>query len=283
MHAVSLLFHDVYAADPRESGFASDAADRYKLSTADLDAQLRGIASVRRDIPQLATELTGGLKAPGRPSQNRFLITVDDGGVSYYTILADHLEALGWRGHCFVSTDAIGSRGFLDAAQIRELEARGHVIGSHAASHPNRFSACSVDRMRQEWARSRQVLEDLLGHEVVVASVPGGYYSRTVAHTARDTGLRMLFTSEPITAIRDEQGCSVLGRFTIRRGDGPDTARRLVLPAPSARWSAWARWNAKGLVKPLLGSAYMRLADVVLGGSARRNPSCVASTHTNHE
>ena len=31
MRTVSLLFHDVYAADPRESGFASDAADRYKL------------------------------------------------------------------------------------------------------------------------------------------------------------------------------------------------------------------------------------------------------------
>jgi peptidoglycan/xylan/chitin deacetylase (PgdA/CDA1 family) len=282
MYAVSLLFHDVYAADPRESGFASDAADRYKLSAADLDAQFRGIASVRRDVPLLATDLTGGLKASGHPAQNPFLITVDDGGVSYYTMLADRLEALGWRGHCFVSTDAIGSHGFLDVAQIRELDARGHVIGSHAASHPSRFSACSVDRMRQEWTRSRQVLEDLLGHEVIVASVPGGYYSRTVAHTALDAGLNTLFTSEPITAVHDEQGCSVLGRFTIRRGDGPDTARRLVLPAPSARWSAWARWNGKGLVKPLLGPAYMRVAGVVLGWSARRNTPCVTSTHTNH-
>ncbi len=277
MRAVSLLFHDVYAADPRESGFASDAADRYKLSAADLDAQLRGIASVRDDMPLLATELTGGyrpayLKGPGDPSRHPFLITVDDGGVSYYTMLADRLEALGWRGHCFVSTDAIGSRGFLDASQIRELDARGHVIGSHAASHPSRFSACSVDRMRQEWTRSRQVLEDLLGHEVIVASVPGGYYSRTVAHAARDAGLRMLFTSEPITSIHDEQGCAVIGRFTIRRGDAPDTAQRLALPAPWTRWSAWATWNAKGLIKPLLGPAYRRVADIVLGGSKRQDP-----------
>ena len=281
MNAVSLLFHDVYAADPRESGFASDAADRYKLSAADLDSQFRGIASVRDDMPLLATELTGGyrpayLKGPGDPSQHPFLITVDDGGVSYYTMLADRLEALGWRGHCFVSTDAIGSRGFLDASQIRELDARGHVIGSHAASHPSRFSACSVDRMRQEWTRSRQVLEDLLGHEVVMASVPGGYYSRAVAHTALDAGLSTLFTSEPITAIHDVQGCSVLGRFTIRRGDGPDASRRLVLPAPSARLGAWAIWNAKGLVKPLLGPAYMRVADLVFGWSARRNLPCIA-------
>ena len=247
MNAVSLLFHDVYAADPRESGFASSAADRYKLSAVDFDAQLDGLASVRGD------------------TQPPFLITVDDGGVSYYTMLADRLEALGWRGHCFVSTDAIGTRGFLDAAQIRELDARGHVIGSHAASHPTRFSACGTDRMRQEWTRSRHALEDLLGHEVVLASVPGGYYSNKVAHAARDAGVRMLFTSEPITAIRDEQGCHVLGRFTIRRGDAPDLARRLVLPAPWTRWSAWARWNAKGLVKPLLGPAYTRLADLVHG------------------
>jgi peptidoglycan/xylan/chitin deacetylase (PgdA/CDA1 family) len=196
---------------------------------------------------------------------------VDDGGVSYYTMLADRLEALGWRGHCFVSTDAIGSRGFLDAAQIRELDARGHMIGSHSASHPSRFSACSVDRMQREWTRSRQALEDLLGREVVVASVPGGYYSRTVAHAARDAGLRMLFTSEPVTSIHDEQGCTVIGRFPIRRGDGPDTARRLVLPAPWTRWSAWVTWNAKGVIKPLLGPAYTRVADVVLGGSKKQD------------
>ena len=265
MNAVSLLFHDVYAADPRESGFASDAADRYKLSVADFNAQLLGLASVRRDAPLLASQ-PGGLKASGcHATKNPFLITVDDGGVSYYTMLADRLEALGWLGHCFISTDAIGSRGFLDAAQIRELDARGHVIGSHSASHPSRFSACSVDHMQQEWTRSRQVLEDLLGHEVVVASVPGGYYSRAVAHAARDAGLRMLFTSEPITSIHDEQGCAVIGRFPIRRGDAPDTAQRLVLPAPWTRWSAWTTWNAKGLIKPLLGPAYTRVADFVLG------------------
>lgn len=267
MRAVSLLFHDVFSADPRESGFASDAADRYKLSAAEIDAQLGGVASVRGDAPVLA-EGRKGFACGG--TQSPFLITVDDGGVSYYTMLADRLETLGWRGHCFVSTDVIGVRGFLDAGQIRELDARGHVIGSHTASHPGRFSACSVDRMRQEWEQSRQVLEDILGHEVVVGSVPGGSYSKTVAHTALDAGLVTLFTSEPITSIHDERGCSVLGRFTIRRGDAPDTARRLVMPAHAARRSAWARWNAKGLVKPVLGPTYTRVAGAFLDWSARR-------------
>ena len=76
MPLVSLLFHDVYAANPHESGFVSPAADRYKLSVAEIDAQLSGLGQF-----------------------SDFRITVDDGGVSYYTQLADRLETRGWRGH----------------------------------------------------------------------------------------------------------------------------------------------------------------------------------------
>src|SRR5215468_10703903 len=97
MQVVSLLFHDVYAASPRESGFESPAADRYKLSVRVFDAQLEGLARVESAVPHSA------------------LITFDDGGASYYTIAAERLEARGWRGHCFVSTDFINRRGFLTA------------------------------------------------------------------------------------------------------------------------------------------------------------------------
>ena len=244
MRTVSLLFHDVYAADPRESGFASDAADRYKLPVRAFDAHLDAMASAG-DAP--------------------FLITVDDGGVSYYTMLAERLEARGWRAYCFVSTDQIGTRGFLDATQIRELDRRGHLIGSHSASHPTRFSACTPEQMRREWSMSRQVLEDILGHEVTVASVPGGYYSKAVARSAAASGVRMLFNSEPVTSLDDVDGCIVAGRFAIRRGDPPGMSRRLLLPTPWERWSAWTKWNVKGLAKPILGPAYMRVANLVAG------------------
>jgi hypothetical protein len=119
--------------------------------------------------------------------------------------------------------------------------------------------------MRDEWTTSRRVLEDIVGHDVTVASVPGGYYSRAVARSARDAGLQLLFNSEPITSLKSEGDCTVAGRFTIRRGDRPAMSRRLLLPSPWARWSAWTTWNAKGLVKPLLGPAYMRVADLVAG------------------
>ena len=271
MRAISLLFHDVYRKDPLESGFGSDAANRYKLSMADFDAQLDGVAQVRPDLTILATDLIGGsaarlgvprnLSSSSVPADPPFLITVDDGGVSYHSVIADRLEQRGWRGHCFVSTDLIGQHGFLSAAQIRELDTRGHVIGSHSASHPARFSAQPFGAMVGEWSRSRAVLEDVLGHAVDVASVPGGYFSPPVARAACDAGIRLLFTSEPVTAVQSGPDCTLIGRFTIRRGDPSDAAQRFVVSTPWARSSAWVSWNAKGLVKPLLGPSYMRIAD----------------------
>ena len=179
MPLVSLLFHDVYRGEPRESGFDSAAADRYKLSIPEFETQLSGVAHVRSDPPILASRFLLQQVSDTSDTSDIFpyLITVDDGGLSYYTVVADRLERLGWRGHCFVTTDCIGQRGFLTVRQIRELDTRGHIIGSHSASHPTRFSACSIPQMRREWTRSREALQDVLGHPVNVASVPGGYFS----------------------------------------------------------------------------------------------------------
>ena len=280
MRAISLLFHDVYTTDPSESGFVSDAANRYKLSVADFDAQLEQIAHLRSDPPVGSAGrvlFSGPAPTDGsKPQDPPYAITFDDGGVSYHTLIADRLEARGWRGHCFVSTDFIGQRGFLDASQIRDLDARGHVIGSHSASHPARFSALPFDRMVGEWRDSRRLLEDLLGHRVPVGSVPGGYFSATVARAAREAGLTELFTSEPVTTIEQRAGLTLIGRFTIRSGDAPDAAMRLLAREPWARSIAWANWNAKALVKPLLGPAYSRVADWVF--AVRRNSPARASS-----
>ena len=263
MRVISLLFHDVYVDHPAESGFVSAAANRYKLTVADFEAQLEGLRAVRFDAPVLASsiETRDHTIIPGAAP---FAITVDDGGVSYYAHIAGRLENRDWRGHCFVSTDFIGARGFLSRAQIRELADRGHVIGSHSASHPSRFNRLPFHELASEWARSRATLEEIIGRRVDVGSVPGGYYSPVVARAARQAGIRMLFTSEPVTRVETTSGCTLIGRFTIRHGDPTDLCGRLVSSSAGARSLAWASWNAKGLVKPLLGASYVRIADWLL-------------------
>jgi peptidoglycan/xylan/chitin deacetylase (PgdA/CDA1 family) len=249
MRPVSLLFHDVYESDPRESGFCSPAADRYKLSVAEFEAQLDRLAELR---------------VPNPESRMPAMLTVDDGGVSFHTMIADRLEALGLRAHCFVSTNYIGERGFLTPEQIRELDTRGHSIGTHSASHPTRFSALTAAEMRREWLDSRQRLEDILGHPITDGSVPGGYFSRAVAEAAAAAGLRTLYTSEPTTRQSMRDGLRIVGRFTIRTGHRPDMALRFASVSPWARCGAWVGWNAKALVKPVLGASYARVADWIL-------------------
>jgi peptidoglycan/xylan/chitin deacetylase (PgdA/CDA1 family) len=237
MQPVSLLFHDVFVSDPHESGFGSAAANRYKLSIPEFEAQLA------------ALDVTGAR------------LTFDDGGLSYYTIIADRLEARGLRAHCFVPTDFIGQRGFLSAVQIRDLDSRGHVIGTHSASHPARFNRLDAAAIQQEWMKSRWVLEDILGHTVVAGSVPGGYFSRRVARLAAESGLHLLFNSEPVTGTQHIEGCVIAGRFAIRRGSPANLSQKLTNAAPWTRSREWAAWNAKALIKPILGKSYPRVAD----------------------
>jgi peptidoglycan/xylan/chitin deacetylase (PgdA/CDA1 family) len=264
---LSLLYHDIYASHPAESGFSGAAAERYKISLSDFDQQLAGLERVLRHAPVRVGELRGA--AAG---EMPVALTVDDGGLSYFSVIADRLEARGWRGHCFVTTDRIGHTGFLHKHHLRELQARGHVIGSHSVSHPGRFAACTPQEMLREWDESRRVLEDILGGDVPTASVPGGYFSARVARAAAQAGLKALFTSEPETRIREISGCMVLGRFAIRHGDAVDYPARLVTRAPTALYGAWLGWNAKKGLKALLGPGYPGFAGWLAAPRRRTGP-----------
>ena len=276
MKLVSLLFHDVFETAPSESGFCSAAADRYKLSVHEFESQLATLGNGDIVTPFLAHELRPDIRgirprhaaAPATAAPTSVALTFDDGGRSYISAIAPRLEALGWHGHCFVTTGCIGRSGFLSRLDIRQLDASGHLIGTHSVSHPTRFSALPPHEMHREWADSRRCLEDIVGHAVTTASVPGGYFSGAVARAAADAGLNVLFTSEPTSQLSSIEGCVVIGRFTIRRGDHSSMARRFVMAPPWARGAAWAAWNAKGLVKPLLGPSYARIADWLLSTEA---------------
>lgn len=251
---LTLLYHDVYRANPTESGFHGHAAGRYKIALPAFKGQLAQLEAVVGSFPLVTMEYDNP------DGCTPFAITVDDGGVSYYTLIAECLEMRGWRGHCFVTTGWTGKPGFLDAAQLRELHARGHVIGSHSVSHPQRFAACSWEEMLREWSESRKELQDILGADVTSASVPGGYFSTQAALAAHAAGFTALFTSEPRTRTRDIGGCRVFGRHTLRHGHPEDLAARLARGDLSTLCSEWLSWNAKKVLKKAMGANYPRLA-----------------------
>jgi peptidoglycan/xylan/chitin deacetylase (PgdA/CDA1 family) len=260
MQALSLLYHDVVpAGEVAASGFAGAGADRYKLDDDVFAAHLDAIAAAAPRAPVTI--------AAADPDGESLMLTFDDGGVSAYTVIAGLLEARGWRGHFLVTSGRVGDPTFLAPAQIRDLAARGHVIGSHTHSHPGRMAALDRASLVEEWRRSAEVLGDLLGEPVTVASVPGGFYAPRVASAAAETGFRTLFTSEPTTRVANVDGCLVVGRYSILRGMSARVAAALVGRAPGARVRQWVVWNGKKLVKRATGGAYLQLRRRLLGGS----------------
>jgi len=249
------MYHDIVEpGHPDASGRVGPGAARYKVDTAEFIKHLRAIAEVRRASPVLVTALAAGATQGAVP----LLLTFDDGGSSACHA-ADFLEHHGWRGHFFITTNDIGGRTFLNRSQIRDLRSRGHVVGSHTSSHPERMSHLGSDEMLEEWRRSADVLSDLLGERVTTGSVPGGFYSIGVARAAAKAGISVLFTSEPTTRCSAVDGCSVVGRYAVCREVPAEVVARLALARPVPRARQYVAWSLKKAGKLVGGSYYVKL------------------------
>ncbi len=249
---LSLLLHDV-TDSPATSGFMQPTAFRYKHSTSLFN---RYLDVVERSNATVTTHSETDQQRPAGKCTVSF--TFDDGGASA-PIAADLLESRNWRGLFFVTTNLIGTRGFLTPSQIRDLDARGHVIGSHSCSHPDIFRRLTRRQMQVEWLESRVALEDLLGHQVNVASVPGGDCDRITIEEAARAGLTRLFTSEQVTRPWWHSGVTCYGRMMMLNSTPPESLQRWlrhpavgVIPERALRF-------AKSSIKSLIGPLYMQM------------------------
>ena len=257
---ITLLYHDITPAQADDSsGFAGPEAARYKLTPDEFTRHLEAIASKVSRLPSVVTSADELRRA----ASDSWLITFDDGGVSAITDIAEQLERRGWRGWFFIATDYIDTPSFCTRAQLRELHERGHVLGSHSCSHPERISNCSREQLLDEWQRSRAVLSEIIGQPVTTASVPGGFYSRDVARAAVASGIEVLFNSEPTTGLFDVDGCLIVGRYNVYRGMLASDAASLV-SSPLRRWRQSAFWNAKKIAKTIAGPVYKGLRQHLL-------------------
>ena len=260
MRALSIMYHDVVEGeDFASSGFPGEGAHVYKLRRDDFERHLEAIYAA---VPpgRIAT-IAARCEWIGAPP---VFLTFDDGGIGAVHPTADLLEKFGWRGHFFITTGRIGTPGFLGPDGVRELHRRGHVIGSHSATHPTRMAALARTEIDREWRESLARLSEITGERVKVASVPGGYYSRAVAESAASAGIEVLFNSEPTAESSEVQGCLLLGRYVVQRGMGPEWSAGFAAGRRGPRWRQTALWKAKQVAKSLGGEAYLRLRRAIL-------------------
>jgi peptidoglycan/xylan/chitin deacetylase (PgdA/CDA1 family) len=243
-----LIYHDVVEAAQRDLvGFPGPLAGRYKLTPELFDAHLSALARAGVEV---------GLVQAGKPLPKAAL-SFDDGGSSAVAAAAA-LEQRGWRGHFFVTTSRLGTPGFLTADELGEMAARGHCIGSHSHTHPTYMGALTRRELDAEWRQSRSVLEDALGQQPTVASVPGGFLSETVVASAAAAGYEVLMTSEPRSKPGSQSGILVLGRYTIWGSTPSRIATAYACGSPLARGRLWVEWESKQLAKRVSPQIYER-------------------------
>lgn len=251
VRALSLSYHDLI-----EEGTSPESGWRQALYTVQRAEFARHIHLIRSVTgPARVSSLGRRCEWTGLP----IFLTFDDGALSAHTCAATLLERFDWRGHFFVTTDWIGRPGFLDQAQIRDLHARGHVIGSHSRSHPERMSHLSETELNREWKESCQILSDLVAQPVKVASVAGGYYAARVGRAAARSGIEVLFTSEPKTAVEIVDGCLVLGRYSVRRSTPAVEVAAIAAGAKRPRYQQAGLWLAKKAIKSITGPWFPEL------------------------
>lgn len=196
---IALLYHEVID-DYSESGFQNKDNLAYMHKTE----------VFRKHLEIFKNHLNSGIS-----KVENHLFTFDDGGISNLKS-ARILEENYWKGIYFITTKRIETPGFLAKQDIRTLHQKGHIIGSHSHTHPMIFRSLTYVQMLEEWKVSKEILEEILGEEILHCSVPGGDSDLKTYESAVEAGFKYIFDSEPIVETRKLQNADIFGRFSVK-------------------------------------------------------------------
>lgn len=236
---IVLMYHDIVTEKDKSSGFQNTSAFQYKVDARAFEEQVKSL------------------------SPEKVIFSFDDGGISFLKTAAPILEKYGHKGLFFIATDYIGTPGFLNAEQIRELNNRGHIIGSHSCSHPTNMALMSEDAIKEEWVRSIESLESILEHKVDYASIPNGEISNTVIHKAQEIGIHYLFTSEPTEEVRLIANMKLIGRYVIHSNTSLQETKSIVYSATTRKFKH-LRWKILMRMKHIIGKQYDKIKSYIV-------------------
>lgn len=124
----------------------------------------------------------GSLEAP----KKAVILTFDDSYDDHYPV-AKHLNGKGLKGVFFVITDRIGSKGYLSWEQVKKMRSWGMEIGSHGVKSADLVASTDYF-INDELVRSKKIIEEKLGENIVSFAYPAGRYNNKVAELAGKAG-----------------------------------------------------------------------------------------------
>lgn len=236
---------------------------RYVVTAASLRNQLKRLqATGFRGIT-----VTEALRE-GPPKLPTVVMTFDDGCESDLLAAAPMLNATGFNGTFYVIAGFLGRRGYLSAAQLRELSDSGFEMGCHSMSHVY-LTELDQSRLHAEIIEAKEKLEQVLGRSVDHFSCPGGQWNSRVAAFAQQAGYHSMAASRSGMNSGTTSPFH-LARIAVLRGTKIDEFSRLC--RGEGLLLRRCREDVLAVGKSLLGnSLYDRLRSATLGNSDVRS------------
>ncbi len=192
-------------------GSDSKGAKDYIIPVAAFREQIQMLADTgyHTILPdQLMAYLNTGAALPAKP----VMLTFDDTDLDQYTVAAPELEKHGFKGVFFIMTVSIGRHGrqpYMDAAQIKDLSDRGHVIAAHTWDHHN-VKKYTGDDWKIQVDEPKAKLEQITGKPIRYFAYPFGLWNQPAIPELKKRGLIAAFQ---LADKRDETD----PLYTIRR------------------------------------------------------------------
>jgi peptidoglycan/xylan/chitin deacetylase (PgdA/CDA1 family) len=172
------------------------------------------------------------------------------------------LREFGFNATFYLTAGFLGTPGYLNASQARDLDAQGFQIGCHSMTHAYLSDLTEPERKR-EIVDAKLQIEAILGHAIEHFSCPGGRYDQRTLRMARLAGFATVANSQ-FYANSSRTGPYELGRVAMLRDltleQFGDTCRGRGL------WKKRLQHQARRGAQRLFGNrAYDRLRAVLLG------------------
>ena len=258
---VVLMYHGLY--DSAEEWQQIPAEEKpYAVSATQFREHLQAIQDAGAHVlTQQELEHAAGVADQPYP----VLITFDDGDKGWIRHALPALQAFGYQGTFFVTSDLIDNLPhFCNWDDIRALADAGMNVQSHGRTH--RFLAdLSADDCRQEFTDSKRVLEQATGKTVTAISFPGGRFQMRDVAIGQEAGFRFFHTSK--LGLNDPaNGMQLLKRFAVRHNTGPKQIHNWVTAHQPTILRQVLLATLKDGIKTLLGNAgYHRLYRLIKG------------------